>query len=581
MSTEDMKDTIYIDVDEEITGIIDKIQESDKKVVALVLPKRASVFQSIVNLKLLKRSADKASKNIVLITSESNILPMAGVVGLHVAKTLHSKPEIPSHPDSDSSYDDNESIDVDDQDFNPEASKQKAVGELAAASGGALAAEKIHRPEDIDETIDIGDDVLQEDATGKGLKETSNRGKKGKKEKKDKSLKIPNFNKFRKILVIGVVGVVALIVLFLIFGNLFNKAVINISTKTQPVNANITINLDTSTKTLNTATSTVPAVAQSTSKSTSQSVPTTGQVNNGNKATGSVSLTATYCSGQPPNSGPPSVPSNTGFTASGISYVTQNATTFSSKGTFYQGCTSFASNGSTNLIAQTGGSSGNIASGANFTAPGTYSQVSGTNSSTFTGGTDNMVNAVSQTDINSATQKIGTIDTSPVKIALENQLKQAGLTPIVGTFNTGATTTTAAPTLGTPGNQVTVTQNITYTMLGVQKSYLSQLVITNINSQINTSQQSIIDDGVSNAQYSTLQSNATTAQVTMQDTASVGALINSQSIKKEIAGKKSGDVQSTIKSIPGVTDVTVKLSPFWVTTVPTDLSKVVINISKS
>ncbi|MEI8187514.1 MAG: hypothetical protein WCG30_01035 [Candidatus Saccharibacteria bacterium] len=573
MSTEDMKDTIYIDVDEEITGIIDKIQESDKKVVALVLPKRASVFQSIVNLKLLKRSADKASKNIVLITSESNILPMAGVVGLHVAKTLHSKPEIPSHPDSDSSYDDNESIDIDDQDFNPEASKQKAVGELAAASGGALAAEKIHRPEDIDETIDIDDDVLQEDATGKGLKETSSRGKKGKKEKKDKSLKVPNFNKFRKILVIGVVGVVALIVLFLIFGNLFNKAVINISTKTQPVNANITINLDTSTKTLNTATSTVPAVAQSTSKSTSQSVPTTGQINNGNKATGSVSLTVA-CSAKPPT-----IPSGTGLSSNGIAFTTQKNITLTN-------CNCSSSNclfsGDVTVIAVTGGANGNLVSGSTFTVSGQqYTGYSGTSSAEFTGGTDNMVNAVSQTDINSATQKIGTIDTSPVKIALENQLKQAGLTPIVGTFNTGATTTTAAPTLGTAGNQVTVTQNITYTMLGVQKSYLSQLVITNINSQINTSQQSIIDDGVSNAQYSTLQSNATTAQVTMQDTASVGALINSQSIKKEIAGKKSGDVQSTIKSIPGVTDVTVKLSPFWVTTVPTDLSKVVINISKS
>ena len=67
MSTEDIKDTIYIDVDEEITGIIDKIQESDKKVVALVLPKRASVFQSIVNLKLLKRAAEKNSQNLVLI----------------------------------------------------------------------------------------------------------------------------------------------------------------------------------------------------------------------------------------------------------------------------------------------------------------------------------------------------------------------------------------------------------------------------------------------------------------------------------------------------------------------------------
>ena len=571
MSTEDMKDTIYIDVDEEITGIIDKIQESDKKVVALVLPKRASVFQSIVNLKLLKRSADKASKNIVLITSESNILPMAGVVGLHVAKTLHSKPEIPSHPDSDSSYDDNESIDIDDQDFNPEASKQKAVGELAAASGGALAAEKIHRPEDIDETIDIDDDVLQEDATGKGLKETSSRGKKGKKEKKDKSLKVPNFNKFRKILVIGVVGVVALIVLFLIFGNLFNKAVINISTKTQPVNANITINLDTSTKTLNTATSTVPAVAQSTSKSTSQSVPTTGQQNNGNKATGNVVITAPCVSGNFPT-----LPSGTGISSGGITFITQ-ASIKLKPGSDPNIC---ILTGSVAVIAQSGGINGNLSSGSVFSVAG-YSGYSATNGATFTGGTDNMVSAVSQNDINAATQKIGTIDTSPVKIALENQLKQAGLTPIVGTFNTGATTTTAAPTLGTPGNQVTVTQNITYTMLGVQKSYLSQLVITNINSQINTSQQSIIDDGVSNAQYSTLQSNATTAQVTMQDTASVGALINSQSIKKEIAGKKSGDVQSTIKSIPGVTDVTVKLSPFWVTTVPTDLSKVVINISKS
>jgi hypothetical protein len=572
MSTEDMKDTIYIDVDEEITGIIDKIQESDKKVVALVLPKRASVFQSIVNLKLLKRSADKASKNIVLITSESNILPMAGVVGLHVAKTLHSKPEIPSHPDSDSSYDDNESIDIDDQDFNPEASKQKAVGELAAASGGALAAEKIHRPEDIDETIDIDDDVLQEDATGKGLKETSSRGKKGKKEKKDKSLKVPNFNKFRKILVIGVVGIVGLIVLFLIFGNLFNKAVINISTKTQPVNANITINLDTSTKTLNTATSTVPAVAQSTSKSTSQSVPTTGQQNNGTKAAGSVIVSA------PCQPNFPVLPSGTSLSSGGISFTTQASVKLSSLNPG-QGC---SLSGKVNIQAVNGGINGNLAANSSFAIPGSlYVSYSVSNNDALSGGTDNMVSAVSQNDINAATQKIGTIDTSPVKIALENQLKQAGLTPIVGTFNTGATTTTAAPTLGTVGNQVTVTQNITYTMLGVQKSYLSQLVITNIYSQINTSQQSIIDDGVSSAQYTTLQSNATTAQVTMQDTASVGALIDSQAIKKEIAGKKTGDVQSTIKSIPGVTDVTVKLSPFWVTTVPTNLSKVVINISKS
>ena len=71
------KDTIYIDIDEEITGIIDKVRASDGKIVALVLPKRASVLQSIVNMKLLKRSADEAKKHLVLITSEAGLLPLA------------------------------------------------------------------------------------------------------------------------------------------------------------------------------------------------------------------------------------------------------------------------------------------------------------------------------------------------------------------------------------------------------------------------------------------------------------------------------------------------------------------------
>src|SRR3954469_9923983 len=92
------KDTIYIDIDDEITGIIDKVKVSDNKVVALVLPKRASVFQSIVNMKLLKRAADSSGKSLVLITSEAGLLPLAGAAGIHVAKSLTSKPEIPAGP---------------------------------------------------------------------------------------------------------------------------------------------------------------------------------------------------------------------------------------------------------------------------------------------------------------------------------------------------------------------------------------------------------------------------------------------------------------------------------------------------
>jgi hypothetical protein len=93
------KDTVYVDVDDEITAIIDKVTGSKQKIVALVLPKRASVLQSVVNMKLLKRSADNANKNVVLITTETALMPLAGAAGLHVAKTPTTKPEIPLSPD--------------------------------------------------------------------------------------------------------------------------------------------------------------------------------------------------------------------------------------------------------------------------------------------------------------------------------------------------------------------------------------------------------------------------------------------------------------------------------------------------
>src|SRR3954463_13342267 len=93
------KDTIYIDFDDEITAIIDKVTSSKERIVALVLPKRAAVLQSIVNMKLLKRSAENEKKHVVLITTESGLLPLAGAVGMHVAPSLQSRPAVPASPD--------------------------------------------------------------------------------------------------------------------------------------------------------------------------------------------------------------------------------------------------------------------------------------------------------------------------------------------------------------------------------------------------------------------------------------------------------------------------------------------------
>ena len=89
------KTTIYIDIDDDIAGIIDKLNNAEQKIVALVLPKRPSALQGSVNLQLLKKSAEDSAKNLVLITSDDQVVRLAGQTGLHVSNSLQSKPYIP------------------------------------------------------------------------------------------------------------------------------------------------------------------------------------------------------------------------------------------------------------------------------------------------------------------------------------------------------------------------------------------------------------------------------------------------------------------------------------------------------
>ena len=133
MSPQPSKDTVYVDAEDDITVIIEKVRASDAKVIALVLPKRAATLQSIVNLKLLGRSASEAKKSLVLITSEKGLLPIAGAAGLHVAKTLQSKPAVPASPKiTDLSVDaESEAVGGDDVALDPNASVGLLAGQIA------------------------------------------------------------------------------------------------------------------------------------------------------------------------------------------------------------------------------------------------------------------------------------------------------------------------------------------------------------------------------------------------------------------------------------------------------------------
>ncbi|HUC87846.1 MAG TPA: hypothetical protein VMR95_01730 [Candidatus Binatia bacterium] len=568
------KDTIYIDIDDEITVIIDKLKNSQSKIVALVLPKRATVFQSSVNMKLLKKTADASKKRLVLITSEANLLPLAGSIGLYVAKNLQSKPAI---PDFTSTGDAEKAIDTlempakgDKEDFDKEAAADQPVGELADSDEEPKKAKPELAPIPIPRAGEP-DDTIEMDKAESESKEEAKKDEKAK-PAKDKSLKIPNFNKFRTRLIIAAILLILLIIGWVLLNGVLAKAKITITSQTTSVNASLSLTLDSTATSPSQSSLTLPAHLQQIQKTVSESVTTTGQQNNGTAATGTVTMTAQECA---PNLGnPQDIPAGTGILSSNnLTYITQNNTVFAyenSKGT----CINFEATSSTPITAQEAGTSYNLTGSSNsFTVSG-RSDVAATGSAS--GGTDDIVQTVTQNDVNNATAKLTAPVTATIKTALESALTQAGYYPMPATLTTGSPTSTDSANVGAQASSVTVSQTTGYTMFGVHESQLQSMLDSYIDSQINTSKQSIISDGFNQASYTMTTLSTTAAQVAMQDTGEVGLHLNVATLKTQVAGKKTGQVISLVSGDPGVTNVKVNLSPFWVSSVPSKTSKITV-----
>ena len=572
------KDTIYIDIDEEITGIIDKVRSSSGRVIALVLPKRASVLQSIVNMKLLKRSADEAKKHLVLITSEAGLLPLAGAVGLHVAKTPQSKPEIPVPPSADDSIE--ETIDEDaSESFSTAAAASRPIGELAGLatatpiSGDEM--ETLQLDDDEDAALAASTAVLAADGAAAG---------KTKKLKKNAKLAVPNFERFRLVLVLGIVGVIALIAGLYWALVVAPKAVIAITTNASDVNVGLDLTLNTAAKIIDPATATIPAKLEQQQKSYTQTAPASGAKNNGNRATGSAIFF--NCNVDDLKYGQiQTVPAGTGVSSNGLTYITQKSvdvppSNFKKDGS----CNKNAASSPVAIVAQTGGANYNVddhtALSVAYANPSDGSKsFSAAAAGSISGGTDSNVKVVSQADIDSAKQKIAAGD-STIKIDLRKQLEQDGLQAIIATYTIGTPSVTSSAEAGAVADNVTVTETITYAMFGVKQADLKTLVDDSVKKQIDTAKQSILSEGLAEASYKVSNANDNSATITFATVALAGPDLKVDDLKTQVAGKKGGDIKSLLRANPGVTDVQIKLSPFWVTSVPKKASKITITVAK-
>src|SRR3990167_2098592 len=85
---------LYLESDEEIPSVIDRLEEFKGKTIVLVVPKTSVVLQSIINLKLIQRVSQKLKIDFSLVSQDTIGRNLANQVGIAVYDNLSSKTPI-------------------------------------------------------------------------------------------------------------------------------------------------------------------------------------------------------------------------------------------------------------------------------------------------------------------------------------------------------------------------------------------------------------------------------------------------------------------------------------------------------
>lgn len=537
------KDVIYVDIEDDITSIIDKVKGAEAPIIALVPPKRIGVLQSIVNLKLLQRAAKSVDKRVVLITNDQALSSLAAGVSIPVAKNLQSKPEVPEIT----------ALDIDDDDvINGE---ELPVGDHASTVPAGEAASGITLP------IPPKTPPMKASTAAMAAKNAPKKG----------GPKVPNFDIFRKKILLIAGGAVLLIV-FLVWAIFFAaQATVTISAKTNLVNINQQLTLVPN-GTLDASQKSLPAIVEQTKKTNSVDFDATGKKEIGDKATGPVKFTNN-------TQGSITVAAGTRLTSStGLVYITNDAVTIPG-GTIscnpFPNCQGVPGSANGVATAEQPGTKYNAATGA---VTGSPSGVTAGFAAPTAGGTDKTATVVAQADIDKAKEQLAAQDAEKIKADLKKEF-DGDVIIIDESFKVDPGEVASAPKVDEQATRAKLTSETTYTLIAVKRSDLKSVFNTYLKTQLSSvDDQKIYADGDEVAKFSQFQAIAANYKVSVQADGQVGPKIDEATLKPQLTGKRAGEIQQIIEDIQGVEKVETKFSPFWVTTAP-DAKKITIKFT--
>ena len=577
------KDVIYIEPEDDITDIIVKIENSKEKIVALVPPKKAGVFRSVVNIKLMAKSAATSGKTVVLVTTDPSIIKLAGASKLPVTKNLQSAPSIPdtevedntskedlveknSEDEKESEEENSEKTDEEDAE-KPQSKDDKDDSEEKGAD------EEDNGDEDEDEDDEDDEDEL------KNSKESSRKDKI--KNKKAKVEGLASGNKFvmwfknHKVRAGAV-----LLVLFLVWALVIAPAVtITVGIKTDSHNFSENVTFTTKLEEENADEGKFYLDEKKIESTQEVEFEATGKKNVGEKAKGEVKVYAYF-----PLNIKSSVQIAEGetFTISGLTFkaTESEVLTYSGKGKDEcgnkdnsQGLVDYGCriNGSISVVATEPGTKYNIA--ASSTGWGTNARVFAYSDSAMSGGTDQEITIVQQSDIDKAKAELAATDETQNKEKLFESIK-GDVIVINSSFNQSASEAAATPAVNEEvkeGVKPTLKATTKASVYVIDKTKVEEFITKKADLGEAQKIYQMNDPFIEN--FSNNNNGITGKLKTAYLT---GPKITENDVIEKVKGKGLGEAQHDLRDINGISAVTIDKSFPWVMSVPGDSNKITI-----
>ncbi len=595
------KEVIYIEPEDDITDIITKIEGAKEKIVALVPPKKASVFRSVVNIKLIAKSATSSGRTVVIVTTDPSIIKIAGLVHMLVTHDLESAPFYPEAEDFDETGENTTLT----EGVNNERTESASSAETDASDRDDDDSEgdTDEEDEEIDDEDDPEDEEEEEDSDDDDDENAENDKKSSKKSKKSKSgakkglfknAKAPFLvwiNRHQPLFYFLCILIIALVALGVWAFVIAPAATITVGIRTESGNFSENVAF-TETAGRDSVEDGVFSLTEYPIRDTlEQEFTATGSKNVGDKATGTVVAVATFWpSNTTAEGGNIAINAGSQFTINGLTFVSDSDGSISWDGD-EENCENLASVDGSKLItfrnygcvvsvrinvtAAEPGASYNIPARTNTGDWSTTANVNVYSDYAMSGGTDKTVTIVSQSDVDSAIAQIQDANEDEYKTKLLATIGDSILA-IDSSFALTTSTATATPAVGEEvedGVTPKVSVEITGTMFGIDKTKVEEYIEENAKIRdtyrIYTLNEPFIENFMnSDSGYiGKLKASYTS-----------GPDITDNDILEVVAGKGFGTAQHDLSEISGIGTVTIDGSYPWVTSFPSDTNKITVII---